>query len=463
MPCTTCGFPAAPDAGGRGRRTKLVALVDCNNFYVSCERVFQPDLEGRPVVVLSNNDGCVVARSNEAKALGIPMGAPAFQFRDLFRRHDVRVFSSNYALYADMTGRVMSILAGLTPDLEIYSQDEAFLYLAAGPDRDPAAAARKIKERVFRWTGIPVSIGLAPTKTLAKAASRIAKKEPARGGVFLINEEAVRRRVLADLGVENIWGIGRQYTRLLHGHGICTAAELLRMPDAWVQKKMTRKGLQTVTELRGRPCLEVEAAPPPAKSIVRSRSFGRPVCDPDELGQALAVHLHRAGEKLRRAGQVAHCLHVFLQTNRFRAEPQYEAWDLACLCPPTNDTAVLLRAALPRLRRIYRPGYNYKKTGVMLSGLDAAHGRQTCFPELDEGHGDERLMRVMDRVNLRYGRDSLYFAACGRERPWEMRRAHVSPAFTSCWRELPMARTEDQEAGGSAKSRTASSVPFNSR
>ncbi len=440
---TTCGFPPTDDNGGSNRQRPPVALVDCNNFYVSCERVFQPALAARPVVVLSNNDGCVVARSNEAKALGIEMGAPAFQLKNFFHRHGVRVFSSNYALYADMSGRVMAVLAGFTPDIEIYSQDEAFLSLP-GEGEHPSALARRIRDTVRRWTGIPVSVGMAPTKTLAKAATEMAKKDPARHGVHRIEAGPDLPAVLESIAVGDIWGIGPRYTGLLHRYGIRTARELTRMPDAWIQKKMTRKGVQTAEELRGRPCLEIENLPPPARSIVRSRSFGRPVTRRDELRQALSEHVHRAGEKLRQAGQVAHCLQVFLQTNRFRPEPQYAAGDLTSLSPPSNDTAALLRTALPLIDGLYRAGFRYKKTGVILSGLTGAAGRQTWFEEIaSSGRPEtEQLMASMDKINSRYGRETVYFAASGIHRPWEMRRPRISPAFTTRWRDLPVARVE---------------------
>jgi DNA polymerase V len=436
---TACG---TPENGGRPGHSgpSLIALVDCNNFYVSCERVFQPCLEDRPVVVLSNNDGCVIARSNEAKALGIAMGAPAFRMKPLFRRHGVRVFSSNYALYADMSDRVMTVLDMMEPELEIYSQDEAFLSLAGATPADVEERARMIRATVRQWTGIPVSIGLAPTKTLAKVANKIAKTRPECNGVFRVDPGAGLAGLLAAVPVGDIWGVGRQYTKLLHRHGIQTAADLIRMPEPWIRKQMTIQGLKMARELGGIPCSGLQTEAPAAKSLVRSRSFGRLVTALEELEEAVSVHVHRAGEKLRQAGRIAHCLHVFILTDRFRPLPQYAACDFAPLRPPSDLTPVLLSAALAVLRRIYRTGYGYKKAGVMVSGLAPARHRQTFIEEYLVPGSDAggRLMAAVDRINERFGRDTLHFAASGLDHPWEMRRRHTSPAFTSRWHELPV-------------------------
>ncbi|MDY6905497.1 MAG: Y-family DNA polymerase [Thermodesulfobacteriota bacterium] len=419
-----------------------VALVDCNNFFVSCERVFQPCLEHRPVVVLSNNDGCVVARSNEAKALGIPMGAPAFKYTGLFREHGVRIFSSNYALYADMSSRVMAILAAETPDMEVYSHDEAFLRLTGKSD-DVTQRARAIRARVYQWTGIPVSVGLASTKTLAKAATHVAKTRPAYGGVFAIVSPGAREQVLRDIPVNEIWGIGRQYTRLLNRYGIQTAHEFVQMPEPWIRKQMTIRGLYTVRELKGHPCIGLETVRASAKSIVRSRSFSRRVTCRKDLQEAVALHVHRAGEKLRAAGQRAHCLHVFLQTDRFRPVPQYNPYDWTMITPPVNHTAPLLKAARAVFDRIYRSGYEYRKAGVVLSGLVNGRHRQVWLHEVLEhsGAGHEKVIKAVDAINTRYGRDTVQYAAAGIQRAWEMTQRHRSSRFTSRWEELPVAGT----------------------
>ncbi len=338
MCSTTCGRSGS-GAPAENSSHCLTALVDCNNFYVSCERVFQPYLENRPVVVLSNNDGCVIARSNEAKALGIAMGAPAFKMKAEFRRQGVRVFSSNYTLYADMSDRVMAVLGLLSPDLEIYSQDEAFLVLSGRTPAALEARARHIRATVRQWTGIPVSIGLAPTKTLAKVANKIAKKDPAGNGVVCIDQNSDLDGLLSTIPVGDIWGIGRQYTKMLHRYGIFTADGLVRMPEPWIKKRMTVNGVRIARELRGQVCLGIKTESAPAKSLIRSRSFGRLVTDRADLEQAVSVHVHRAAEKLRQAGQVAHCLHVFVQTDRFRPLPQYM---------PANSSGYARRRITPR-------------------------------------------------------------------------------------------------------------------
>ncbi len=418
------------------------ALVDCNNFYVSCERVFQPDLEKVPVVVLSNNDGCVVARSNEVKELGVPMGAPAFKMESLFQRHGVRVFSSNYALYADMSDRVMSVLSRFAPEMEIYSLDEAFLDFAGNWHMDLESYARKIKNAVKKWTGIPVSIGLAPTKTLAKLANKLAKKMFPQGGVFCLRADLDLDNWLSRLEVEDVWGIGPKYSRLLHGYDIRTARDLKQVPDCWVRRKLSVIGMQIVWELRGLPCLGIESVPPPAKSLVRSRSFGRIVSNFSDMQEAISLHVHRAGEKLRAAGQVAGYIHVFLQTDRFKQVPQYCCSSFREISPSSNYTPFLLQSALQILKEIYRSGYGYKKAGVMLSCLEVENSRQLTFRDLGDSGRRERksLMQAMDRVNGRYGRDSLHFASSGIKRSWEMRREYVSRAYTSRWEELPVVK-----------------------
>lgn len=422
------------------KKHPFFALVDCNNFYVSCERLFRPNLENVPVVVLSNNDGCVVARSDEVKELGVPMGAAAFKLHSLFQRYKVRVFSSNYALYADMSERVMSVLSRFAPEMEIYSLDEAFLDLSGDFAMDLHSYARKIKNAVAKWTGIPVSIGLAPSKTLAKLANKGAKKFSCSGGVFCLDSSRETRNVLSRVKVEDIWGIGPKYSELLRKNKISTAWELTQMPDWWLREKMTVLGMQIVWELRGFPCLEVDSVPPPAKSIVRSRSFGRVISDFHEIKEAVSLHVHRAGEKLRAAGQLAHYVHVFLHTDRFKDLPQYSCSSFQGLSPPSNYTPFLLRTALNILNKIYQEGYRYKKAGIMLSGLVEEKNRQLTFKDLQDLDRDRRagLMQVVDRINNFYGRDTLHFASSGTTRSWDMKRRNISRAYTSRWKEIPV-------------------------
>ncbi len=417
------------------------ALVDCNSFYVSCERVFRPELKGRPVVVLSNNDGNVVALSAEAKALGIPFAAPFFKLRELIARHNVAVFSSNYTLYGDMSRRVMDSLSHFTPDMEIYSVDEAFLALR-GEAGALTEKGMRIRSQVMQWTGIPVSVGIAPTKTLAKLASRIGKKDPSLGGVFNFTGHPRSDEFLAGLDVEAVWGVGPRYGGMLRGAGIRTVRDLMEAPDPWVKRKMTITGLRTVMELRGISCLPLEEAAPPKKGIVSSRSFGRAVTSLGELKEAVASYAARGAEKLRSQGSAASFLTVFIATNRFVPEdPQYSNGVTVSLPVPSSYTPLLIRAALQLLERIYRSGFRYKKAGVMLTGIIPEWDRQLdLFRPVRETERQLGLMRVMDGINRGMGRDTLRFASQGIEPAWGMRRAYLSRRYTTRWDEIPVVR-----------------------
>lgn len=425
------------------------ALVDCNSFYASCERVFVPSLAGRPVVVLSNNDGCVVAQSAEAKALGIPMGKPAFQCRDLFKRHNVAVFSSNYTLYGDLSARVMSTLARFTPSLEVYSIDEAFLDLAGMP-QDVTSYSRHIRETVGTWTGIPVSVGIGPTKTLAKVANRTAKKSPAYGGVFNFISCPEPDALLERFPIEDVWGIGRKYAAMLARHGVVNARQFRDLPRDWVKKKMTIGGLHTQLELRGQPCLSLEEITPVRKSVVSSRSFGRPVTTIEDMREALAMHVSRAAERLRAARLVANGVTAWVQTNNFIAgEPQYANSAYAALPLATSHTGDILKIAEKILNKIFRRGFNYKKVGVMLSGLERLGNCQLSLlePTTEPDPKSERLMSAMDAINARFGRNTIRLAACGLEQSWKMKRAAKSPAYTTSWAELPIAKAGQYAPG----------------
>jgi len=421
---------------------RILALVDCNCFYASCERVFVPALAEKPVVVLSNNDGCVIARSAEAKAAGIPMGKPAFECRELFKRHGVAVFSSNYALYGDLSARVMKTLARFAPSLEIYSIDEAFLDLTGLP-QDVVAYSRRIRDTVRQWTGIPVSIGLGPTKTLAKVANKLAKMDPAHGGVLDFAASSAPDALLESVGVADVWGIGRRYAAMLARHGVVNARQFRDLPRAFVQKRMTVGGLHTLLELRGVPCLDLETAAPVKKSVAASRSFGQPVRTIEAMREALAVYVTRAAERLRRAGLTTSGVTVWAQTNTFiEGEPQYANSAFGALSAPTAHTGAILTAALGVLERIFRPGYRYKKVGVMLSGLEPAGCRQLSLLAAAPGTDPkaERLMAALDKANARWGRDALRLAAGGIEQPWKMKQAARSPRYSTCWAELPVAK-----------------------
>ncbi len=424
------------------RRERVFALVDCNNFYVSCERVFDPALTGIPVVVLSNNDGCVVARSNEVKALGIRMGIPVFQCDGMIKRHNIRVFSSNYALYADMSRRVMEALKQFTPDIEIYSIDEAFLSLAGMQCENYAAYGREIRQTVMKWTGISVSVGIAKTKTLTKVANEIAKKHLRYGGVIDLSKGSERRIdcYLEQLGVEDVWGVGHQYARLLRGHGIETARDLKYADRKWVRKRMTVMGERCLLELRGVPCFGLDSHPVPKKGIRSSRSFGKSVTTREDLEEAIATYVSRAAEKLRNQNSCANILIVYIKTNKFkRDEPQYANSLHIKLKEPTANTIDLTRHALRGLGEIYRSGYRYKKAGVLLEGIQPdSHIQLHLFSSLDYAgrEREEMLMETLDRISKKWGRGSLRLAAQGIRQPWKMRRSMLSPAYTSNWEDL---------------------------
>ncbi len=419
------------------------AMVDCNNFYVSCERVFDATLAGRPVVVLSNNDGCVIARSNEAKALEIAIGDPVFKRKDFFARQGVRILSSNYALYGDMSARVMQVLSHFSPDVERYSIDEAFLLFPALARDELRAVAEKIRRTVLQWTGIPVCVGVARTKTLAKIANRLAKKTPGSGGIWLLDDPVDIEARLAQIVVDDVWGIGRRYAKFLHDRGIDTALQLARQPHDWVRRQLTIGGLHTVMELGGEPCIPFEENPPPARSLLCSRSFGERVSDLGSLEEALSTHVQRAAEKLRKKGLLAGAVQAFLETSRFRPEEEYFAHSgCQALAAPTAYTPDLHAAALRILRVIYRPGHAYQRIGVLLLDLVPEGARQLTFWDLaQEQPARKALMQALDKVNATYGRGTLVLAAAGLgAKSWHMRQERRSNRYTTRWAELPVAR-----------------------
>ena len=414
----------------------VFALVDCNNFYVSCERVFNPKLCGRPVVVLSNNDGCVISRSEEAKAVGVKMGAPLFQIQKLIDTHRVEVYSSNYALYGDMCTRVMDTLRETSPEVEVYSIDEAFIGLSGVTTEQLYAVGRETSERVRKWTGIPVSIGIATTKTLAKVAAHIAKKSSRAEGVVNLVELPYLDAALARVPVENVWGVGRNYARRLKERGICTARELRSAHDGWVRKEMGVAGLRILYELRGTSCLPLEWCPPPKKGITVSRSFGRPVESLEEIREAVAAYVSRAGEKLRRQQLAATTLIVFLATSRFIPESHHAASVVVNLPVPTDITPELIRYAHEGVGHVFRAGHKFKKAGMMLIGLVPVSPIQAgLFDEMNRARA-RRLMQTVDAVNARMGHDTLRYAGAGLEQNWRARAERRSPGYTTCWNEL---------------------------
>jgi len=416
---------------------QIFALVDCNNFYASCERIFNPSIEGKPVVVLSNNDGCIIARSNEAKALGIKMGEPLHQCQTLIAKNKVHVFSSNFPLYGDLSARVMGTLATFTPEMEVYSIDEAFLDLTGIPE-NLTEYGRIIRKTVKRWVGIPVSIGIAPTKTLAKAAAKLVKKRSEYQGVFDITDHI---ETLADIDVGDVWGVGWQYTKLLRRHGILTALDLRNAPASWVRKHMTVVGLRIVMELRGTSCIPLDEGEQPKKSIMCSRSFGRKVYTLDELKEAVAAYTSRVSEKLREQNSAASIIQVMLIEFPFNDGHPRTHFCSTTIPVATSYTPDLIRYAKALLERVYRKGPAYRKAGVMLSGIcQRGQVQMNLFHTSREGEQELKLMQTVDEVNRRWGRGTLIHASSGFARPWWMRQTRRSPQFTTSWTDIPVVK-----------------------
>jgi DNA polymerase V len=414
----------------------MFALIDANNFYTSCERVFNPKLNGKPIVVLSNNDGCVVARSNEVKALGVKMGIPVFQIRPLIEQHHIQVYSSNYSLYGDLSQRVMATLGEFTPEIEVYSIDEAFLMLPNVQDWNDYL--HQIQATVKRWTGIPVSIGVAPTKTLAKIANHLAKTTPDAAGVFTLLDTATQERMLSQVKVSDVWGIGRQWAKRLKQHGIETALQLREANEWQIKQRMGVVAMRIVLELRGLSCLPLELCPPPKKMRTVSRSFEHPVESRAELKEAIATYTSRAAAKLRGDNLIAGVLTVFVMTNQFiHNEPQYQNSASISLPVATNDTAELIHYAMRATDTIFRKGYRYKRAGVNLTELipDTIEQRN-LFDDLNKRERSRQLMQVIDNINRKFGSETVRYATTGLKRDWQMKAVCRSPRFTTRWDEL---------------------------
>jgi len=421
-----------------------IALVDCNNFYVSCERVFNPKLKGKPVVVLSNNDGCAVARSNEVKVLGIKMGEPWFKMQDVAKQHGIIALSSNYSLYGDMSARVMSILSEFSPQQEVYSIDECFLDLAGFEPQSLMIYGQKIRQAVGQGVGIPVCVGIAETKTLAKLANHSAKKGMAGAdGVcdFGRLDESELSQLFSSLAVGEIWGIGRRIAAGLGELGIQTVEALKRADPEYIRQQFSIVVERTVKELNGIPCIELEEAGTARQQIMVSRSFGSPVTNLEDLSESVAYYASTAAAKLRHDRSIAANICVFIHTNPFKeSDPQYQKSIVVPLMKPTDDTMKLVSAALSGLKAIYRPGYRYKKSGVLLMGLHPKASEQaTLFDDPAEQAKSVQLMQVMDAINRKMGKGSLTVAASGIQKRWSMRREQKSPNYTTEWDELPVA------------------------
>ena len=409
----------------------MYGLLDCNNFYASCERVFNPSLNGKPVVVLSNNDGCVIARSGEAKALGIPMGEPAYKLKELIEANKVAVFSSNYVLYGDMSQRVMTILQQFVPEIEIYSIDEAFLLFDGFENINLKELGGKIVRTTTRSTGIPVSLGIAPTKTLAKVASKFAKKYKNYKGVCVIDTDEKREKALKLFDIGDVWGIGRQYTKKLQYYGVNTAWDFTQRSKSWVRHTMGVTGERTWLELRGTPCVEMERTVS-KKSICTSRSFGERLTELAPVSEAVANFAASCAEKLRKQKSLASVIMVFIHTNPFATnQPQYSNQTIIQLPVPSSDSTEIISFALAGLKTIYKDGYRYKKAGVIITEIVPERPFQGDLFDVRNRDKFNKIMGVMDSLNQSYGKQKVKIAAQGFDRKWKLKNEKLSPCYST--------------------------------
>lgn len=414
---------------------RSIALIDVNNFYVSCERVFNPKLKNKPIVVLSNNDGCVISRSNEAKALGIKMGEPWFKCQAIARKHHIQELSSNYALYADMSNRVMAILKGFSPHQEVYSIDECFLDLTGF--HHLTSYGRQMRSRILQWTGLPVCVGMGSTKTLTKLANHCAKKMPQFNGVcdFGRLTEHELNALLKNIEVGEVWGVGRRLSGKMMALGIKTAYDLKHANPQYLKQQFSVVMAKTVSELNGTICIELEEMSLPRKQILSSRSFGQPVSDYNSLAEAVTLYMSRAAEKLRAQESVAGILHVYIRTNPHKPDDaQYANGMTISLPSPTDDTLQLVNLALWVLTHLFKPHYNYAKAGVCLGELIPRNSVQNdLFRSLNSNSRSQNLMRTIDRINAKMGRQSIKLASEGMNYSWKMRSSKKSPNYTTSW------------------------------
>ena len=420
--------------------TRKLALIDCNSFYVSCERLFNPKIRKKPVVVLSNNDGCIVSRSNEAKALGIKMGEPYFKAKDIIIKNDVQVFSSNYSLYGDLSRRVMRTLKRFNSDIEVYSIDEAFMDLTNFSDSEVLDVGQEIRETVLQWTGIPTSIGIAKTKTLSKVANHIAKRKQSGVTSFIgiDNIDPLLERV----DINDVWGVGRQLTKFYHKNGIYNAKQLKNKSNTWIKKNSNVLGSRTAMELRGISCIDLEKTKSKRKSCVVSRSFGQRIEKYQELKEAVAGYCLNACEKIRSETLLAKSITVFIRTSPFQSRFGYYSNSKTIDFPiGTNDSIEIVKTALTALESIFKNGYRYQKAGVLLSGLSEATNNKNLFSsEKDEKINS--LMKSIDNTNYRYGRSTLSLASAGVCKRWNMKREYSSKINTADFHYLPTIKAD---------------------
>jgi len=417
----------------------MLALVDCNNFYVSCERVFNPSLRNRPVLVLSNNDGCTISRSNEVKKLGIKMGVPYFKLKNLIKPYNIAICSSNYELYGDMSSRVMAILADFAPGVEPYSIDEAFLHLSFPDKFDYFDYGKEIRQKILKWTGLPVGVGFATTRTLTKIANHIGKKSP--NGVFVMPDDP--SDILNQLPVDEVWGIGRRLAEKLGRIGISTAGQLIARDDAFLRKQFNVCLARTAMELRGTSALDSGSIYEPSKSISCSRSFGHPVIDLSELEEAVATYVSTAAAKMRRENQKASGANVYFEYypeyNQNKREGGVSGTSVS-FDQPTGDTGEMLNKIYPVLASLFIEGRRYKKAGVVFFGLEGARGDQLDLFDAPVSAHSEELYAAIDNINQRFGRKTVFHLSEGVKQTWKMKREHLSPSFTTNWDQLPVVK-----------------------
>lgn len=430
---------------------KVFALVDCNNFYTSCEKIFYPALEGKSVVVLSNNDGCVIARSEEAKAAGIKMGVPVFEISEIIEKNSVHVFSTNYALYGDISQRVMNTLVQLAPEIEIYSIDEAFLDLSGIPKNELKKQGLKIKQTVKKWTGIPVSVGIAPTKTLAKIANHIAKKNKVYNGVFVfVNHpyglpfgRADKDSLLKTFPVKDVWGVGEKYAGFFNRNKIYTAYDLKTADENRIKEHLGVMGQRLVLELRGTVCYPINVNPENKKEICTTRSFGNSVESYAELEQATTSYVTKVAEKLRKQKSYAQSLLIFIMTNKYAKGPRYVNYKIVKLPTPTNQTSELIHYAVIALKNLYKKGYKYKKSGVIVSDVIPAEGTQSILWDDKNRNKNKKLLQVIDKINQQAGIEKVKFAIQGTDKTWKMKQENLSPRYTTKWSDILVVNVDE--------------------
>ena len=413
----------------------MIALADCNNFYASCERVFNPALKNKPLIVLSNNDGCVIARSNEAKAIGIRMGEPVFKAKKLIVENNVNVFSTNFALYGDMSKRVMSLLSNMSPDIEIYSIDEAFMDFSG--IQDCFKLASEMRETVIKHTGIPISIGIAKTKTLTKVANHYAKRHT-KEGVYVLDNKNQINSILKSMPVSKLWGIGSRYAKMLNGYGINSAFDFISLDESWVLKKMTIMGLKIQQELKGKPRISINTSLSPKKNICTSRSFGVKVTQLQSLKESISSHAARCAEKLRLEKGCARYVSVIIKTNPFsELEEYYHGYKTMSFNTPTNDTIDIVSAAESLLKSIYKKEFVYKKSGVIVGDIIPQNQIQLNMFDIDEKRiKRDKLNSAVDLINQAVGRNTVHIGSQGIARKWQLKQEKLSPCYTTKWDDL---------------------------